>query len=746
MLKYDVGKGERENWLLAEDAFDARHQGKCESVLSQGNGYLGLRAAYEEDYVGRTPGLFVAGTFDRFSENETTELPNFADILPIEMTLDGQRFTMDAGVTREYLRALDLYTGEMTRSLVWQSPSGARFSLRYARFVSLDNKHIVGQKLTVAPLSGGARVTLRVGVNGTVTNGGTQHFTEGESRVFDKRILRYTARTSQSGVLCCLHSAVTLDRDAAIRPHIDRRAIALTADIALGAGESLTLEKLTAVTTSRDLDDQNDAAERGLALAESARAAGYDALLAKSAEAWSALWRAQDIRIDSACAKDQLALRFAIYHLNILSPKDDPRIGLAAKGLSGEGYKGHAFWDTEIFMLPYFILCQPAIARNLLEYRYLGMGGAMRKAREMGYEGAMYPWEAAWSDDGETTPLWGGADIVTGKRTKILTGLIEQHITADVAFAVWQYYVATGDDAFMEACGWEMLIQTARFWASRVTWDAQKRAFVILDVIGPDEYKEHVDNNAYTNYMAANNLRLGLDAIDAVKAGGGALLARLAETVDLDGAAEKIRAALDGLYLPEPNAEGIIPQFDGYTALERIDLTPYKDGARLGAIFRDFNLARLNGIQVSKQADMVELLLLMDDLFPPDIKRKNFFYYESRTLHDSSLSKAAHSVLAADMDDMEMAYRFFQAACDIDMGEDMSTSSDGIHAAAMGGLWQCAVYGFLGVRIVRGELRVTPHLPAAWKSASAEIVWRGNRLRVTADGDGARIEEMPFMN
>lgn len=647
---------------------------------------------------------------------------------------------MNTGSVEAYRRVLDLQTGELTRSLIWRAPEGARYSLLFRRFVSLADRHIIGQKLTVAPLNRDARLEWTAGIDGRITNGGTQHFIEGESRVFDRRILRYTAVTGQSNVLCCLHSAISADKSAAPLPIIDRRGIALSAALSLRAGESLTLEKLTVVTTSRDREDAGDAAERGLALAQSADGDGYDALYEKSADAWRALWRAQDIRIDGACGKDRLALRFAVYHLNILSPKDDPRIGLGAKGLSGEGYKGHAFWDTEIFMLPYFILSQPEIARNLLEYRYLGLDGALRKARENGYSGAMYPWEAAWTSDGETTPLFGSADVVTGKRMKILTGLIEQHITADIAFAVWQYYTATGDERFMEECGWEMLAQTALFWASRVTWDKEKRAYVINDVIGPDEYKEHVNNNAYTNYMAANNMRLGLRAIQAAKAIGGELPARLSRPHDPDGAARVLQTALDGLYLPTPDENGIIPQFDGYFDLARIDLTPYRHASALGTIYNDYNMEQISAMQVSKQADTVELLLLMDDLFPPDIKRKNFMYYEARTLHDSSLSKAAHSVLAADMGDTDMAYRFFQAACDIDIGPDMGSSSDGIHAAAMGGLWQCVVYGFLGLRIVGDDLRVSPNLPKAWNSVSAAIRWRGSELRITCDRGGAHIE------
>ena len=739
MLEYDLGKGDSRDFLITETGFDIDHQGKCEAIFCQGNGYLGQRAALEERYVGQTRDLLVTGTFDRFDDSEVCELPNLPDLTNMDLRLNGAVFAMDRGLTEGYARTLDLRTGGLTRTLTWTSPEGERYLMRFERFVSLKNEHLIGLRAQVTPLDGDCELILESGINGQVTSTGTQHFHEGDKRVIDGRILKMTSVTVQSAVVCCQDAGFVFSIEPRrVLPVIDRRYLGIRAELTVKKGRTLTIDKLACVTTSRDLayDGCADAGERArqdsTAMLLKALDQGYDKAFSDSADQWERFWQAHDIRVDSDRAYDQLMLRFALYHLNIMAKKDDPRVGIGAKGLTGEGYKGHSFWDTEIFILPYFILTQPEAARSLLLYRYKGLYGARKKAKENGFEGAMYPWEAAWIDDGEVTPLWGGADIVTGKPIPILTGLIEQHITADVAYGVQLYYEVTGDDAFMDECGWEILIDTARFWASRATWDENRKAYVILDVIGPDEYKEHVDNNAYTNYMAACNMQLALKAMAALRARGDDTARRLDGQFCFDACEKNIKKVLDGLYLPGPDENGIVPQFDGYFGLQSVDLAPYKTAGRPGTIYQDYNPEQMNRLQVHKQADTLALMLLRDDLFPRDVKVKNYYFYEARTLHDSSLSKSTHCVLAADLREMDTAYRFFEGCGDIDLGPRMDTSDMGVHTASMGGIWQCAVYGFGGVRVVGGKLVIDPHLPEKWHSLRFNIRWRGQLLRVSA--------------
>ena len=750
MMRYDFGQGPLENWIVGEDCFDPEHQGKCEAILCQGNGYLGQRAALEEPYVGQTRDLLVSGTFDRFDEEEVTELPNLPDLTNLQLYMNGERFTMASGNTEQYRRQLNLRNGELERSLLWKDTAGRRYSIRFQRFVSLAREHILGFRCTVTPMDADVRLRVDSGIDGRTTNTGTSHFHEGEKRIFDNRILRMISVTVQSGVTCCLsavHRCQLDSEDAAwdILPVIDRRQMLMQGCLTVPSGHTFTLEKICCVTTSRDqtLDNEKDAArcaaENCMTLLEEARTLGYSALLLESAACWEAFWARSDIRVASARPFDQLLIRFALYHLHIMVKRGDPRVGIGAKGLTGEGYKGHSFWDTEIFLLPYYIFTEPETARTLLRYRYLGLQGARRKAAENGYQGAMYPWEAAWVDDGEVTPLWGAADVVTGKQIPILTGMIEHHITADIAFAVQLYRTVTGDDAFMRDCGYEMLMDTARFWVSRLEWDGTRSAWVIRDVIGPDEYKEHVDNNAYTNYMAAYNLRLGLEAIRQVELLGGETEKRLKKLFDFAQLREDIVDRLAKLYLPQPDAAGIIPQFDGYMNLKHIDLTPYKQSDVVGTIYQDYNNEQISSFQVHKQADTLALMLLLEELFTSETKQLNYDYYEARTLHDSSLSKSTHCVLAADLGRLEQAYSFFAGCGEIDLGPKMNTSNMGIHTASMGGIWQSAVYGFGGVRVVGDHLRLEPHLPPAWRELCFCILWHGSSLRLRITPEAAEI-------
>lgn len=757
MIKYDTGTGELENWLVEESAFDPSCLGKCEAIFCQGNGYMGVRHALEEDYVGHTRNTFVTGTFNKFDENEVTELPNIPDMTRVAIYIDGSRFSMEQGAIEDYSRTMDLRTGEVIRRVRWKNSAGKTMDFEFHRMVSMAREHVMAAKISIRPADGPVNVKIVSGINGQVTNSGSQHFSEGTKRIYDYTYLEMISQTTQSHVTAAMHCAHKFFRngeaaDVDLLPIIGRREIKISASIDLNAGDVLCIEKYSTVHTTRDMAyDGLDAETAVKRLGVDSRQEimdvhknTYDALMADSAREWEKLWQAQDIIVASENAFDQLAIRFAIYHLNIMVKKDDNRVGIGAKALSGEGYKGHSFWDTEVFILPYYMLTQPDTARTLLEYRYKNLFGAHKKARENGFDGAMYPWESAWIDDGEVTPLWGAADVVTGETLPILTGMIEQHITADIAFAVWQYYIATGDDDFMKRFGYEIIMDTAKFWVSRLEWNETLDRYEINDVIGPDEYSEHVDNNAYTNYLAGYNMKLALKLMDILLNNEDPGLRALYEQLDLKLDLQALKPALEQklpkLYLPQPDPKtGIIPQFDGYFDLKHIDLKKYKESTIVGTIYNDYNMEQLGQMQVLKQGDVVVLLYLLDNLFDVEIKKQNYFYYEERTLHDSSLSKSTHSVVANDMGLHDVAYRFFQGASTVDLGEEMHSSDAGIHSASMGGIWQAAILGFGGVRIVGEQLRIAPSLPQAWRSLDFNIVWHGQPLHVSVNEGGIKV-------
>ncbi|MDO5022068.1 MAG: glycosyl hydrolase family 65 protein [Eubacteriales bacterium] len=746
MLRYDTGKGEYKDWIVEEAAFDSRYLGKCESIFCQGNGYIGQRAALEESYINETRNLFVTGTFNSFDGDEVTELPNLPDLTAMRIIIDGYPFSMERGKILNYSRRLNLKTGELERNVGFETLDKKQLELSFRRFVSLSDEHIIAFRTEIKAQQD-IQITIESGIDGRVSNTGSQHFKEGEKRLLDGRYLRMSSRTTNSNVLCTQHVAHSFKIDgkavsAGFVPVIDRRQFYIRQSISLDAGETLFIEKICAVHSSRDMayykkqDTQAQIEKDGLETIEKAYKMGYKLLFEQSRIAWQKLWEAQDIYIESTDSYDRLALRFALYHLNIMVKKDDDRVGIAAKGLSGEGYKGHSFWDTEIFILPYFTFTQPQVAKALLSYRYNTLPGARRKAHENGYKGAMYPWESAWLDDGEVTPLWGAADIKTGLPMKIWTGLIEQHISSDIAFAVWQYYMVSGDKNFMHNKGYEIIIDTARFWASRAEFNEEKQRYEYNGVIGPDEYKEHVNNNAYTNYMAAWNMKKALEIIKSLEPD---LYDKFNNQFDLEASYRDIENVLKKLYLPKPDQNGILPQFDGYFDLKTIDLSPYKKSPDVGTIYNDYNNDELRNIQVSKQADVLVLFFLLEELFSSDMKKTNYTFYEDRTLHDSSLSKSTHSVLAADLGLQEIAYEFFRGSANIDLGPNMKSSDMGIHSASMGGIWQCAVYGFGGLRMKKGELHISPRLPEKWDSLAFNVTYKQQALKVKADKNGVSV-------
>ncbi len=748
LMNYTTGTGELQHWLVSEDGFRTKWLGKGEAVFSLGNGYMGLRSVTEEHYANEQRNLFVAGTFNKFADNEVTELPNAADVLWMEFTLNGVRFDLTQGEILAYRRTLNLKQAELVREVTWQSPDGGVYDLVFHRFVSMANLHVIAQRVTVTPKQESV-LTMTSGINGQMTNSGVQHFLEGDKRLYDGRFMQQLQTTTESGIDFAFHSVHRFSQNELFEPKsiikMDRRQIFFDySNIVIPANETLTIEKYSTVFTSRDqeltVETTAELANYALSVTREVEARGYDRLFIDHVNAWDNLvWSHAPITIDSEEMFDQLAVRFAQYHLAVMTPKHDNRMNVAAKGLSGEGYKGHTFWDTEIFVLPYYTYTNPKIARSLLEYRYLSLPGAHRKAKENGYEGAMFPWESAWLDDGEVTPVWGAADIVTGEATKIWSGFIEQHITSDIAFAAWQYYHVTGDQDFMDSYGYELLIDTAKFWASRLEWDEAEGRYEINQVVGPDEYKEHVDNNAFTNYTAHWNIQTAIEYVELLRNEKPELFQRLNEKLDLETAVERFRHVLDLIYLPQVREDGVLPQDDTYLQKEIIDLTKYKNQENVGSMFYDYNLEQVNEIQVSKQADVMILMYLLEDLFSTDVKRANWEYYEPKTLHDSSLSLSTHSVLASDLGDQELAYDLFRRASEIDLGPNMKTSDAGIHAASLGGIWQAVVNGFGGVRMTGGNLRISPMLPKAWNALTYSIDWKGETLNVQASQDQVTI-------
>ena len=740
---YKAKSNNESTWIIREDQFVPEQMQYYETIFSLGNGYLGTRGAFEENYRLRKPATYIAGLFDA-APNEVTELPNAPDWVSIELELAGERFDLEKGDVLAYQRSLDLKQGILCRNLRWQSPQGRVTKLSYKRFVSMKNQHLMGIRVSITPENYHGTIKVISVLNGQVTNEGTQHFKAVEECTFGDRGIYLVSETYQAQhILAVAASHQVKGRLINENFFNQRRLIGYEAQLAGETGQTLTFEKLVTIYTSRDLDGTVPKAPtektekvKALALGENLGAAiqGFDSHLAAHVQAWADLWLKADIEIEGDDFA-QRAIRFANFHLIQMAPWHDYRVSIAAKGLTGEGYRGHVFWDTEIFILPFFIYTFPEVARNLLMYRYHTLPGALKKAKENGYEGAMYAWESADTGE-ETTPKFGGLDLKTRKPVRIWCGELEQHISADIPYAVWYYYQATGDWGFLANYGAEIICQTARFWASRVEYVPEDDCYEINKVMGPDEYSEFVNNNYFTNAMAQWTLRKGLEVYALLQEKGKA--AELAAKIGLTREElVKWRIVADKMRLRRLN-DLVLLQFDDFLQQKEVDLSVYRHNP--DAFFKDFSWEQITSTQVLKQADVIMLLYLLSDQYTKAEKIANWEFYEPKTLHHSSLSPAIHAIFATEIGRKEEAFRYFVDAAEIDLNNKLRNSEAGLHAATQGGIWQAVVNGFGGVRLKDGRLQIVPSLPEQWEKVIFQITYQAVPLRITVTNEQVDLE------
>lgn len=736
-MKFCVDTDKKNSWYIGTDNFDTDMINKVESIMFQGNGYMGIRAVSEERQLNERRNMFISGTFDAFP-SEVTELPNLPDLLNMEIRIDGVALCLKDGHVQNYHKSLNLRNGELIREFDW-TINEKSIHFKFSRFVSMRNKHLLVSKVEINSKYDDLNLQIKSGIDGQQSNSETQHLMEGDKRLYDGQIMQMKSETQQSHIKMIFNVKQEIYIDEVllnIRPYIKmgRRQIFGNYELNLNVGQKFTLVKYANAYT--DIDEEvlnSDLAQISLSTIKRASLSNYDELLQKSAKSWiKDVWQQSFVKITANDNQPQVAINFARYQLAANTPRDI-RMNIGAKGLTGEGYKGHTFWDTEVFMLPYYIFTMPDIARDLLTYRYLGLEGAHKKSQLNNYQGAQFPWEAAWPDDGETTPLWGSADIVTGEPMKIWSGFIEQHVTSDIVIAIMEYLNATGDQVFAEDMGYEMVLDAAKFWVSRLEYDEDHDRYEITNVIGPDEYKEHADNNAFTNHTAKWCIQKAIKIFNLLKEDHPDIYVNLNEKMNLRDSYNEWLDKVNKIYLPQPNEAGIIPEDDQYLSKKVIDLSRYQTNNQVSDIFKSYNLNQINDMQVTKQADVLLLLSLFDDLFDDEIKRINWDYYEPKTTHDSSLSLSTHAIMANDLQLDKEAYDFYEMACETDLGSHIGKSSQGLHMAACGGIWNMTIKGFGGVRIRNGKLHLEPHLPEKWQQLQYQINWQGSILKVNVD-------------
>lgn len=688
-------------WVLVEEGFTLAREHELESLLAIGNGYVGSRGSLAEGSALSAPATFVAGVFDS-DAGSVPGLAPIADWTRLSAAVDSRLLRPDHGHNLEHRRVLDMRQGVLWREWRHQNAAGRITRLQTLRLASLADRHLLVQCATITPENYSGSISIDATPTGIAV------------------------QITGSGTTIALAVARRLVGSAGHRLG-SPEPVAGQLSLDVSRGETYRLDWTVAVYTSKDAGEPREMASR-----QAERAIeDVDRVIAEHRDAWRARWKASDLRIEGDPAA-QRALRFAIYHLSSAANPQDDRVSIGARGLSGTAYKGHVFWDTDIFMLPFFILTYPEAARALVMYRYHTLAGARAKAARLGYRGALYAWESADTGEEMTPPFVVSPD---GEIVRILTGEQEQHISADVAFGVWKYWEATGDERFLVEAGAEIMIETARFWASRAEREDDGR-FHIRGIIGPDEYHETVDDNAYTNGMAQWNLETGEEVTRLVAERWPEQWRALSRRLGLESEEPRrwLQVARE-LYTGFDEHTGLFEQFRGYFELEDIDLAAF--APRTAPMDVLLGRERIRRSKVIKQADVVMLVHLLWERLPPEVRKANFEYYEPRCGHGSSLSPAIHALVAARLGDVPLAERYFRQAAEIDLSDNMGNAAGGIHAGALGGLWQAAVLGFAGLRFTDEKAEHRPNLPPSWRSLAMRFQWRGRWHELTLPESGA---------
>jgi kojibiose phosphorylase len=735
------------HWRINEDTFEPnlKRIHSQETVYTIGNGYFCTRGTFEEGYPKAEAATLLYGVFDD-APLVKEELANVPDWTVIQLFVNGERFRLDKGTLLDYHRSLDLQRGLLRRSVCWESSHGVRLRISSERFASLADEHVgaIRYRVTVeeATDSRPVEIALRSGINAAQGNFDLVHWDTLDQGHQDD-LLWLQSLTKKGKVQLAQTMSFTSDRPDFCKEMVDSDiapSIRLSGTLTLG--ENITCEKMVIIYTSRDGVEPLAAAlqhHRELLCRQDVtsrqthngipsihRTQIYDRLLEQHQEAWCHFWKQADIIIEGD-EKAQIGVRYNLYQLRINTSLHDSRYSIAAKGLTGFGYRGHIFHDTEIFMLPFFTYVMPDIARNLLLYRYRLLDAARKKAKSFGYEGAQYPWESTLDGEEATPPALIQAE--TGEIIPVLNGVIELHITASIAQAVWKYWQVTNDDAFMRDYGAEILLSAAVFWASRAEWHPDRGDYEISNVIGPDEWHEHVNNNIYTNYMARRNIQVALQALDWLKTTFPNEARELETQLNLtEERLSRWQDVANHIRILQDTQTGLFEQFDGFFQLTPLDQEKY--AGRNCSYQAILGLEALQKYRIIKQADTLMLLTVLDDEFDLKTKKANWDYYYPITDHDygSSLTPALHTILASQLGHLGPAYQLFMKGALVDIEDLRGNTGEGIHVACAGAVWQAVVLGIAGLRVNEADYTTNPCWPEGWTRLAFTFQHRGEPI------------------
>ncbi len=706
-----------------------------------GNGYIGYRGTLEEFNKDQKTATIVSGLYDKIGDawREPVNLPNGGFV---QVIYQGEPLSVLSSKVLEHSQTLDIRDAVHERKTVFEVADGAKITIHARRFASLARRQLLCIEYTISA-DRDCDLTLQTGVDADVWDINGPHLRNIQFSENDG-VLSVNALTRENAISIAVSEAIIIQKpqlDTEIRESHGENSKKLREirPIRVQKGFPITLQKFISHITEGE-----NPLETSRALCCEAASIGFDDLLSEHTALWHSRWDNCDIQIDGDPAAQQ-ALRFSLYHLLAIVPTHTERASIPARGMSGQMYKGAIFWDTEIFMLPFFNHAFPALSRNLLLYRYHTLDGARHKAREYGYRGAFYAWESQDSGDDACT-LFNVTDVFTNRPLRTYFRDRQLHISADIAYAFWQYFTLTGDASIWRDGGAEVVFECARFFLSCTYYSPDKRRYEFLDVTGPDEYHERVHNNAFTNRMAVHTLEICLKVAAHLRASDSDFYGKLVDSLSFDSDLTLISELVPNIYQPDSVPAGaLIPQFDGYFALENVPLKTLLERKLHPHEYLGAGSGLATTTQIIKQADVVLTMFLFSDLYPLATKSANWEYYESRTEHGSSLSACSYSLIAAQLGKVDWAYKYFMKTATIDLtGEGKQYVGTlyigGTHPAGNGGAWMSAVFGLCGIHFDGENFHIDPHLPKHWQKVTIPLMVRGQKLKITLTRDSVAVK------
>ena len=732
-----------DNWSIIEEGFDVESVKSSESLFSIGNGAMGQRANFEENYTGETfQGSYIAGIYypdktkvgwwkNGYPEYFAKVL-NAPNWIGIDIEINGENLDLNAcSEVKNFRRELNMKEGWYHRSFEATLQNGTQVAVNVRRFLSLDLDEVGVINYEISPLNEDAKIVYKPYIDAGVTNEDAnweEKFWEPLEVKNHENQAFVTARTFKTHFIATtyMHNTIFLNGEnvnlAPENAETTKEKVTFSYEINVSKNETSAIQKIGGYTVSLNHKNTTNAAENVI---KAALAKGYKNLLQDQIDAWAKIWEMSDITIDGD-VKAQQGIRFNIFQLNQTYLGKDSRLNIGPKGFTGEKYGGSTYWDTEAYCIPFYMATKDQqVARNLLTYRYNQLDKAIENAEKLGFKNgaALYPMVTMNGE--ECHNEWE----ITFE---------EIHRNGAIAFAIFNYNRFTGDYSYIPEKGLEVLIGIARFWHQRANYSSHKNQYMILGVTGPNEYENNVNNNFYTNYIAKWCIDYAIEQIQKVADKYPSDYTRIMNKVKLsESEISEMKKVADAMYFPYSEEHQIYLQQDGFLDKELVKVADLDKSER--PINQKWSWDRILRSPYIKQADVLQCFYFFEDHFSTEELKRNFEFYESFTVHESSLSPCVHSIQAAVLDKMDMAYTFYLRTSRLDLDDYNKEVEEGCHITSMAGTWMSIVEGFGGMRVRNDTLHFEPKIPSEWKGYSFKINFRNQILKVSVNHNDAQF-------